>query len=114
MNALLKRAHNLVPFHSDTQPGGSYGSHWSDSVTAGCYQYQHAMILDRPRGPRDPRKSWLYNTIPDSSWSTMDLEWTYPSEQGFLNQRENRRAYIFKTEQDLMLFRLRWEHQTLD
>ena len=44
----------------------------------------------------------------------MDLEWTYPSEQGFLNQRENRRAYIFKTEQDLMLFRLRWEHQTLD
>ena len=114
MNTLLERVRNFVPFHSDTQPGGSYGIHWSHSFTAGCYQHQNVIILDRPRRGRDPRKSWVYDTIPDSSWSTMDLEWTYPTNDGYLMQRENRRAYLFKSEQDLMLFRLRWEHQTLD
>lgn len=80
------------------------------------YQYPHVMVLDRPLTPTDPRKTWIYDTMPDSVWGVWDVTWEYEREDGNgfpLTLLNDRRAYMFKSDADLMMFRLRWEHQDL-
>jgi hypothetical protein len=65
-------------------------------------------ILLRVSDPRksvsDPRKKWLYSNWESSSWITLDVE-RHSAEDGYTYWRE----YRFRTEQELLMFNLRWK-----
>jgi hypothetical protein len=108
----------LIPFRDDIQEGGRYvfrlgrtaAGTWTQ-MPHSAFLYPNVVVMETGKSQNpDPRKRWVYDTIPNSSWGTMDVCWAYPDSEFGYDRIKDRRAYMFKDPQDFLLFCLRWQH----
>lgn len=70
-------------------------------------RYPHAVALPSPgrqgQPSPDPRKKWLYEQWEGSRWITLDIE------RCIDGSRDYWREYRFQSEQELLVFKLRWQ-----
>lgn len=61
----------------------------------------------------DPRKKWLYENLPNSKWGTEQITVEVPptpedAEKGAMTQLREMTVFKFASEQDSLVFQLRW------
>ena len=82
-------------------------------------RYPHTVIMsfiDNDKG-KDPRKSWLYDTWPSSRWVTYLVQQYQLSDSNpsfVVGMPKTMREYRFQSEQDLLMFQLRWVEAQVD
>ena len=82
-------------------------------------RYPHTVIMsfiDNDKG-KDPRKSWLYDTWPGSRWVTYLVRQYQLSDSNpslVVGMPKTMREYRFQSEQDLLMFQLRWVEAQVD